>query len=94
MNPINASLAGTSVAPRSPRAPRSPMVQSKFSPSEKRSYQLSLSAYSKAENGQLTSATANKKSRQQKADKDDRASSNAMQSSKKSKKNVKRCLLM
>ncbi len=53
MNPINASLAGTSVAPRSPRPPRSPRLQQRGSPRVDYTSQLSTTSSHKAENGQL-----------------------------------------
>ena len=61
MNPINTSLAGTSVAPRSPRMPRSPLVQPRFSPIDGKRQQHATHSYQKAENGQLTGNIRNHK---------------------------------
>ena len=93
MNPINTSVAGTSVPPRSPRAPRSPMVQPRFSPREGRSYQLSVQTYNKsAENGQLTNTGAPNKSKQK--GQETRRKEEKGQSGNQAKKKVKGCLIM
>lgn len=92
MNPINTSLAGTSVAPRSPRAPRSPNIQSRISPRERRNYQLNVQSYGKAENGQLTSGVS-KTQNMAKSD-DAKGKSETAQTCTRAKKNVKRCLIM
>lgn len=55
MNPINTSLAGTAVAPRSPRLPpRSPNLPPRFSPRDGRKAQTHQPPYYRAESGQLT----------------------------------------
>jgi len=89
MNPINTSVAGTSVPPRSPRLPRSPMVQPRFSPRAGRSYQLNSQLYGKAENGQLTKKSPENKSKTKK-----KGGSGEDGTVNLRKKEVKSCMLM
>ncbi len=88
MNPINASLAGTSVSPRSPRPPRSPRIQQRASPRNELKHQVSTTS-SKAENGQLT--TNNSERSVTNSHKKDTLSENK---NKESKKKEKKCLVM
>ena len=89
MNPINTSLAGTAVAPRSPRLPpRSPNLQPRFSPRDGRKTQQNQAPYYRAESGQLTDSILENKLKHEKQKKQVGKENSEM------KKKGKRCSIM